>query len=92
MAALTGASVRKVFVDGEAARIALYAIRDCTTGDTVDLGVSGAGDFLVVKQAAMLGDTISGSATATASGTVVTIPTGLSLDAIWLLAWGDAAT
>lgn len=91
MATITGKQVRRLFQDGTAAQLALYAVRDVTTGDTLDLGPSGTGDFLAVKQGAMIGSTTAGSATATASGTVITMPSGLAGDAIYLLAWGDAA-
>jgi hypothetical protein len=90
MAVITGAQVDRLYIEGPAAQLVLYALRDVTTGDTLDLGPSGQGDFMVVKQAAMLGSTVGGAATATASGTVVTMPGGLSSDAIYLLAWGDA--
>ena len=93
MAAVTGKQVRRLFQDGTAAQMALYALRNVTTGDTVDLGANGTGDFLALKQAAMVGATVSGSAVAvvTASSTVVTMPSGLAGDSIYLLAWGDAA-
>lgn len=91
MAAVTGNQIRKLHVDGQAAQLVLYAIRNVTAGDTCDLGPSGAGDFLVVKQATMIGSTMNGSATATAAGTVITMPAGLSADSIYLLAWGDGA-
>jgi uncharacterized membrane protein len=73
--------------NGAADKAALYALRDVSTGDTADL----AQDFLAVKQAVMLGTTVNGSAVASVSGTVVTMPAGLSSDAAYLLAWGDSA-
>lgn len=91
MAVISGAQVKRLFFVGPAAQLCLYALRNVSTGDTVDFGPSGVGDFLSVKQAAMIGSTVSGSATATAAGTVVTMPAGLSGDAIYLLAWGDSA-
>lgn len=90
MTAITGRQVSRLFFDGSAAMLALYALRNVTTGDTVDLGPSGTADFLNVKQAAMIGSTVAGSAAASVSGTVVTMPSGLSGDAIYLLAWGDS--
>lgn len=91
MAVITGKQVRRLFQDGTAAQMAVYAVRNVSAGDTLDLGPSGTGDFLAVKQAAMIGSTVSGAATATAAGTVVTMPATLSGDAIYLMAWGDAA-
>lgn len=91
MAAITGTQVKRLFTDGEAALLAVYALRNVTTGDTVDLGPSGANTFLSVKQATFIGATTPGSAAATVSGTSVTMPAGLSGDAIYLMAWGDAA-
>ena len=91
MAVIANGQVRRLYAEGQADRVVLYALRNIGTGDTVDLGPSGTGDFYVVKQAAMIGATMEGSATATAAGTVVTMPAGLSGDAIYLLAYGDAA-
>jgi hypothetical protein len=85
--ALTGNHYPQQWTNGQSDKTALYALRDVSTGDTVDLG----GDFLAVKQAIMLGTTVNGSATASVSGTVVTMPAGLSSDAAYLLAWGDSA-
>lgn len=90
MAVISGNQINRLYIEGPAAQLVLYALRDVTTGDTIDLGPSGTSDFLVVKQAAMIGATVNGAATATASGTVVTMPAGLSSDSIYLMAWGDA--
>ena len=87
MAVLTGTNVVKVYTDGVSDRVVLYALRKVTTGDTYDL----SSDFLVPKQAVMLGTTVNGSATSTIAGTVVTMPAGLSNDAAMLLAWGVSA-
>lgn len=92
MAAITGKQVKRLYFDGNAAMMALYVIRNASTGDTVDFGPSGQGDFLAVKQAAMVGSTVPGAASAAVSGgTVVTMPAGLSGDALYLMAWGDSA-
>lgn len=92
MAAISGTQIKRLLTDGEAAQLALFALRNVSTGDTVDLGPSGAATFLSVKQAAMIGATVPGAAAASVSGTVVTMPAGLSNDAIYLMAWGDSAT
>jgi hypothetical protein len=82
MAALTAAQVLQVWAEGRSDRAALYALRNVTAGDTADLSA----DFSVVKQAIMLGTTVNGAGVATASGTAVTMPAGLSKDAAYLLA------
>jgi hypothetical protein len=87
MATLTPNHYVKVWTDGLADRCALYALRNVTTADTADLGA----DFSVVKQAIMIGTTVNGSATAAVSGTVATMPAGLTGDAAYLLAWGASA-
>jgi len=87
MAVLTGINCLMVWADGLSDRAALFALRKVTTSDTIDL----AGTFLIVKQAIMIGTTVNGSATASVSGTVVTMPAGLSNDAAYLLVWGASA-
>ena len=87
MAALTPDHCVLEFSNGLAARTCLYALRLVTTGDTIDLG----NEFKAVKQAVMCGTTVVGSAIATVSGTVVTMPAGLTGDAAYLLAWGVSA-
>jgi hypothetical protein len=73
--------------NGMSARVALYALRNVTTGDTADL----SNDFSVVKQGIMLGTTVIGSSVCTVAGTVVTMPAGLAGDGAYLLAWGVSA-
>ena len=90
MAVINAGQIARVWSDDAADRTALYRISKVTAGDTVDLGPGGvATDFQLVKQAAVLATTIAGTATAAVSGTVVTMPAGLSADAGYLLAWGD---
>lgn len=90
MAALTSAQITRVWGDGAADLAALYRVSRVTAGDTVDVGPSGVSpDFQLVKQAAMLATTISGTASCSVSGTVITMPAGLSGDAGYLLVWGD---
>lgn len=92
MAAVAGNQIKKLYSEGSAGEIAVYALRNVTTGDTVDFGPSGTGDFLVLKQAVMIGATVAGSATATVSGTSITIPAGVAGDAIYIMVRGAAAT
>jgi hypothetical protein len=88
MAALTLTQCVLLWSDGQSERIALYALKNVTTADTVDLSTLG---FSVVKQAIMMGATVIGSAVASFSGNVVTMPAGLNKDAAFLLVWGVAA-
>lgn len=87
MAALSSSQYVRMWANGDSDRCVLYALRNIVTGDTADL----AAEFSVVKQAIMLGTTVNGSATATVSGTVVTMPAGLNHDGAYLLAWGVCA-
>jgi hypothetical protein len=86
MAALIPQQYAKQWQDGQAERTGLYALRNVSTGDTADL----TEDFTILKRAIILGTTVAGSAVASVSGTVVTMPAGLSADAAYLLAFGAA--
>jgi hypothetical protein len=87
MAVLTSNQVLQVWFEGHSDRAALYALRNVTSADTADVST----DFTNVKRAVVMGTTVSGTAVATVSGTVVTMPTGLAADAAYLLVWGCAA-
>lgn len=90
MAALTSAQISRVWSDDAADRTAVYKVSKVTAGDTVDLGPSGVvADYQLVKQCAMLATTVSGTAACTVSGTVITMPAGLSNDAGYIMVWGD---
>ena len=60
MAALTPNHYVLVWSNGMSDKVALYTLRNVTTGDTTDLD----SEFSVVKQAIMLGTTVNGSSTA----------------------------
>lgn len=87
MAALTPAQYPLLFQDGRSGRLALYALLDVTTGDTVDLSAL----FTEVKRGVILGVTLNGAAVVSTitSGTIVTIPGGTA-DAAALLVYGVA--
>lgn len=90
MAALTAGHIARIWTDGAADLAALYRVSNVTAGDTVDIGPSGvSADFQLVKQAAMVATTVSGTSACSVSGTVITMPAGLSADAGYLLVWGD---
>jgi hypothetical protein len=76
--------VCRVFADGAADRIALYALRDVTSGDTRDLAV----DFLNIKSAAAISASSAAVLACTTAGTVVTIPAGFTADSGYLVVIG----
>jgi hypothetical protein len=89
MAVLSGANAVTVYQSGFADKVALIALRNVTTGDTLDVGGSGINILQVVNRAVVIGITVFVEIAASWSGTVVTMPTGLSADAAYLLAWGS---
>jgi hypothetical protein len=90
MSALTSQQVSRVWSDDAADRTAVYKVSKVTAGDTVDLGPTGVvPDYQLVKQAAMIATTVAGTAACSVSGTVITIPAGLTNDAGYIIVWGD---
>jgi hypothetical protein len=90
MAVIGAGQITVVWSDNAADRAVLYKVSKVTAGDTVDIGPTGvSADFQLVKQAAFLATTIAGTASCSVSGTVVTMPAGLSNDAGYMLVWGD---
>jgi hypothetical protein len=88
VATLTGANVSMVWSDGLAERVAMYALRKVTAGDTYDL----SNDFNPPICATIVG-TAGAAAGACAvmaapSGNVVTIPTGPSSSGGFMMVWG----
>lgn len=75
------------WMDGQAERTALYAARNITTGDQLDVWEQ----FSVVKRAIAMGTTVAAAGTLSVSGTLVTIPAGVSADAAYILVFGAAA-
>ncbi|SOE25624.1 hypothetical protein SAMN05442782_2366 [Streptomyces sp. OK228] len=87
MAALERTRFPLMWMNGESDRCALYALRDVTANDTVDL----AQEFTVVKRAVIMGTTIAAAVSASVTvPTIVTIPAGASRDAAYLLVYGAA--
>jgi hypothetical protein len=80
------AQMTRVYQDGQCGRTALYAVKNADAADTVDV----AADFRVVKRAGIVSDTGTTIASASATGTVITVPTGPADDGIWLLVVGVA--
>jgi len=89
MAALTNAQATVVYQAGQADKIILVALRDVSSGDTLDIGPGAIGALSVVNRAVVVGVTSFVEIAATWNGTVLTMPTGLASDAAYLLAWGS---
>lgn len=87
MAALTTDQRELVYKDGVCSLTGLYALKNVTAADTVDVGA----EFKVVKRAGIVSDTGTTIASCTITGTVLTIPSGPTADGVWLLVVGVAA-
>ena len=82
---VNGTNAVKVHDDGDSERVVLYAMRNITAADTIDLSQ----EFSQVRYAAIIGTTVVGAIlVSTISGSVVTIPAGLSHDGAYMLAFG----
>jgi hypothetical protein len=89
MAVLTNSNVILVYSSGQADIIAVYALRHVSTGDTIDLAtVSNGPPFQLVKTGVVLGISSFVEIAATFTGTVVTMPSGLTADSAYLMVWG----
>lgn len=86
MAALEPNRYPLMWMNGESDRVALYALRDVVTSDTVDL----VQQFTIVKRAVIMGTTVAAAIGASVSNTTVTIPAGANRDAGYLLVYGVA--
>jgi hypothetical protein len=80
-----------LFVAGATDRIALYGLRNVTAGDTLDVGTGGAGQFQTVERAVVMGIDVFVEIAASSTGTVVTMPSGMSASTGYLLVWGASA-
>ena len=90
MAVLTpGVNTHTSYRYGDADAVVLLGMRNVTTGDTLDVGPSGAGLLSVINRAVMISVTSFVEIAASFTGTVVTMPSGLSTDAGYLLLWGS---
>lgn len=90
MAVISGAQWSVEWAEGTSARIETIALKNVTTGDTVDL----ASQFSRVKWAILGGTTVIGTGAGTVGGannTVVTMPTGLANDSAVMMVFGCAA-
>lgn len=75
-----------VFQDGQCDHTALFAVKGATATDTFDVGSW----FSVIKRAGLVSASGTTIAQVTFTGTVCTIPTGPSSDAVWVIVVGVA--
>lgn len=76
--------IQEVFTDGKCGRTSLFAVKNATAGDTLDVGAF----FSVVKLAGLVSNTGATIAGVSNTGTVLTIPAGPAQDGVWLLIVG----
>jgi len=86
MAALTDQQWSVEWMEGSSSRIAVIALKNVTAADTVDLSRV----FSRLKNAVVCGTTVIGTGTGGVSGTVLTLPAGLSNDGAVALVFGAA--
>lgn len=78
-----------LYRDGKADCIVLLGLRAVNAGDTLDIGPSGANQLQNIYRAVAISVTNSGVMIACSwTGTVVTMPSGMSNDIGYLLVWG----
>lgn len=86
---LDASHILPAYVYGQADIIALFALRNVSTGDTADLSTVGNNaSFQIIKRAVILGVSDFVEIAADFTGTVVTMPSGLANSSAYLLAWG----
>ncbi len=86
MAALEPNRYPLMWMNGESDRVALYALRDITASDTIDV----VQQFTIIKRAVIMGTTVAAAVGASISGTTVTVPAGANRDGGYLLVYGVA--
>jgi hypothetical protein len=92
MAVLTAANAVTVHQEGRADKIGVIALRGVTTGDTLDVGPSLLNVLIVVNRAVVIGILGGAQIAASFTGTVVTMPTGMTSDTGYLMVWGSAGS
>lgn len=78
-------NVALVYSAGQADMVALFALKNVTTGDTVDT----AQWFQVINRCVVMGISQFVEIAANFTGTVITMPSGLLHDSGYLLLWGS---
>ena len=91
MATLTASNAVALYQSGAADKIVLVALRNVNTGDTLDVGPTGIGVLQTCVRAVVIGIQGGAQIAASTSGTVVTMPTGMSADDGYLTVWGSAS-
>jgi hypothetical protein len=86
MAVLTASNCTLLYTDGRADKVGLFALSKVNTGDTIDVSI--VSSFLLVQRGVVLGVSDFVEIAATFTGTVVTMPSGLTNDSGYLLVWG----
>lgn len=86
MATIAAAQVIPVYTSGAADLVALFALRNVSAGDTID--VATLTNFQIVKRGVVMGVSDFVEIAATFAGTVVTMPGGLANSSGYLLIWG----
>jgi hypothetical protein len=78
MAAIPAAQIQLLYNQGGTDLIALFALRNAQSGDTVDLSIAGeVPAFTFLRFAIVMSFTANKAALASVTGLVVTMPTGL---------------
>jgi hypothetical protein len=92
VAAITAQQVSVEWDEGSSGRAALLAVKNVSSGDTLNVGTGGAVQvFSYVKSGIACGTTVIGTGTATVTApTTLTMPSGLSNDSCFLLVFGCA--
>lgn len=86
-----GVGAVPVFQGGSADRVLLVGLRNVSSGDTLDLGNTGMGLMLFINRAVCISVTSFVEIAVNWTGTIVTMPAGLTNDAGYLLVWGSGA-
>jgi hypothetical protein len=84
---VTPKNVSPLYTQGDPDMVGLFALKNVTAADTVDLSQW----FQVINRAAVIGIISFVEIAASFTGTVVTMPGGLSADTGFLMAWGARA-
>ena len=90
MPALTGLNVDVLYNQSGADLVALFALRNISSGDTLDLGVTGVQPaFQVIRKAVIQSQASNYAGICSVAGTVVTIPgPGLTAASAYLTVTG----
>lgn len=89
MAVLTPLNAQPLYNQGGADLLALFALRNINTGDTLDISSVGVQpNFQVVKVAILLSVALNVTGVPTIAGTILTMPNGLNKASCYLLISG----